>query len=156
MPMKNSVFSYFIVFSLLAVCFQVSAQSQKRPAIIKELTAPQAQGNKIQIIGDKQIDDLLSKYIERNSRKSTITGYRLRIFSQSTQIVAKDNAFKAKSKFLQNYPNEEALVSFIAPDWVVFVGNFRSRTDAFRLKKQIESIFPDAFIVGQQINFREL
>lgn len=156
MPMKNSVFSYFLVFSLLAVCFQVSAQSQKRPAIIRELTAPQSGGNKIQIIGDKQIDDLLSKHIERNSRKSTISGYRLKIFWQSTQLVAKDNAIKAKRKFLENYPDEEAFVSFIAPDWVVFVGNFRSRTDAFRLKKQIESIFPNAFIVEQQINFRGL
>lgn len=147
---------YVVVFILCAGCMAVSAQSQKRPAIIKELTAPQPEGNKIQIIGDKRIEDLLSKYVENNSRKSTITGYRLRIFTQSTQMIAKDNAFKAKSKFLQHYPDMESLVTFIAPDWVVFVGNFRNRTDAFRLKKQIESLFPNAFIVEQQINFRDL
>lgn len=155
--MKILVLKYLGVFVFFQVaCFCASAQSQKRPAIIRELTAPQPDGNKIQIIGDKQIEDLMSRHIENNSRKSTITGYRLRIFSQSTQLVAKDNAFKAKSKFLQNYPDEEALVTFIAPDWVVYVGNFRSRTDAFRLKKQMESLFPNAFIVEQQINFREL
>lgn len=155
--MKILVLKCLGVFVFFQVaCFCVSAQSQKRPAIIRELTAPQPDGNKIQIIGDKPIEDLMARHIENNSRKSTITGYRLRIFSQSTQLVAKDNAFKAKSKFLQNYPDQEALVTFIAPDWVVYVGNFRSRTDAFRLKKQMESLFPNAFIVEQQINFREL
>ena len=155
--MKKSLLRYVLVFAVMQIgIFQFSAQSQKRPAIIREITAPQPGGNKIQIIGDRHIEDLLAKHIESNSRKSTITGYRLRIFSQSTQLVAKDNAFKAKSKFLQNYPDEEALVTFIAPDWVVYVGNFRSRTDAFRLKKQIESFFPNAFIVEQQIKFREL
>lgn len=154
--MRNFVLRYVVGSFFLAACFYASAQPQKRPAIIRELTAPQSEGNKIQIIGDKKIDDLLARHIELNSRKSTITGYRLRIFSQSTQMVAKDKAFKAKGDFLRHYPDEEALVTFIAPDWVVYVGNFRSRTDAFRLKKQIETLFPNAFIVEQQIDIREL
>jgi hypothetical protein len=151
--MKNSVLRYFIAFALLNAGFELSAQTQKRPAIIRDLTASQAGSGKVQVISDKQIDDLLAKYIESNSKKSTITGYRLRIFSQSTQMVAKDKAFEAKGKFLKYYPDVDALVTFIPPDWVVYVGKFRSRTDAFRLKKQIESLFPNAFIVEQQINF---
>lgn len=155
--MEKSFLRYVLLIAVMLIgVFQLSAQSHKRPAIIREITAPQPGGNKVRIISDKQIDDLLAKNIENNSKKSTISGYRLKIFWQSTQLVAKEKAFEAKRKFLEYYPDMEAQVTYIPPDWVVFVGKFRSRTDAFRLKKQIESIFPNAFYVEQQISFKDL
>lgn len=152
-----SFFRYSTIFiMMLALAFQLPAQTAKRPAIIKELTSTQTGSNKIQIIGDKHIEELLAKYIDNNARKNTITGYRLRIFSQSTQNVARENAYKAKAKFLDNFSDVNIEVDFIAPDWVVYVGKFRNRIDAFRLKKQIENIFPNAFILEKQIEYKEL
>ena len=142
--------SAFFVVALAVVC-QLSAQSPKRPVIIKELTSSQSGITRIQIIGDKHIENLLAKYIETNSRKTTITGFKLKIFSN----VVRENANNAKAKFLNFFPDISTEVDYIAPDWVVYVGKFRSRTDAFRLKKQVEHIFPNAFIIEQQIEYKE-
>jgi hypothetical protein len=148
-----SYFRFSSVFLILfGAVFQLSAQTTRRPAIIKELTSNPTGSSKIQIIGDKKIENLLAKYIENNSRKSTITGYKLKIFSN----VVREKANSAKAKFLNNFSDIKTEIDYIAPDWVVYVGKFRNRTDAFRLKKQIEYLFPNAFIVEQQVEYKEL
>lgn len=110
----------------------------------------------VQIIQNKKIDDLLARYIDTNAKKGTVTGYKLFIFSESTQIVAHKHALEAQAKFLKYFPDVDTNVQYDAPDWKVYVGNFRSRSDALRLKKQIETLFPKVFLVQRQIDYTKL
>jgi hypothetical protein len=141
-----------VLFFFLPVLSPVIAQNSKRPAVINEITSQKPGEGKVEILQDKKIDNLLNKYIESNSQKTTIPGYRICIFSESKQGIAKTKADEIRTKFISNYPGIEAIKRYERPDWRVFVGNFRNRTDAFRLKKHIESMFPNAYIVETQID----
>jgi hypothetical protein len=151
----------YLILIGLTISYSLSAQTatnpQSRPAYISQLTANVPGQGQIQIVQDKKIDNLLSKYIENNSRKTTISGYRLRIFSESAQESARKRAYEAKAKFLSYFPDIEAYIKYESPDWKVYVGDFRSRTDAFRLKKQIDNLFPRrVFIVETPIEYTKL
>lgn len=133
-----------------------SAQQSKRPAVINDIIRQKPGEGRVEIIQDKKIDDLMKKYIESNALKTTITGYSICIYSQSKQGIAKVKASETRAKFITNFPGIDANLRYEAPDWRVFVGNFRNRTDAFRLKKLIESMFPNAYIVETQIDISKL
>jgi hypothetical protein len=145
-----------VLIIILPIFSPLVAQNSKRPVILNEITSPKSGEGKVEIIQDKKIDELMGKYIESNSQKTTITGYRICIFSGSKQGIAKTKAGDIRTKFISNYPAIDASIRYERPDWRVFVGNYRSRTDAFRLKKQIEPMFPNAYIVETQIELSKL
>jgi hypothetical protein len=141
------------IFSLFSLFFSVQAQNSKRPAIINAITRSDYGEGKVEIIQDKKIDELMVKYIDSNIKKGTITGYRICIFSDGKQSIAQKNARETRAKFISNFPDIDAEMAYERPDWRVFVGNFRNRTDAFRLKKQIESMYRNAYIIETQIEY---
>lgn len=149
---RRTISLALILYFFLSI-FIVKAQGTRRPAIITSLTKNNYNEGKIEISQDRRIDDLMVKYIDSNIKKGTITGYRIVIFSESKQSIAEKNARETRQKFISNFPNEEAIYRWEAPDWLVFVGNFRTYTDAYRLKKQIESMYPNAFIRETQIEY---
>jgi hypothetical protein len=63
---------------------------------------------------------------------------------------------EAKAKFMTSFPDIEPYPEYIAPYYKIYVGDFRTLPDAFRMKKQIESLFPNAFIVSQNIDYSKL
>jgi hypothetical protein len=146
----------FTFFIIIIYASSVNGQQSKRPGVITAITSQKPGEGRVEINQDKKIDDLLRKYIDLNSQKTTITGYSICIFSQSKQSVARTKATQTRANFISNFPGIDATMRYEAPDWRVFVGNFRSRTDAFRLKKQIESMFPNAYIVETQIELSKL
>jgi hypothetical protein len=145
-----------VLIIILQIYSPLVAQNSKRPVILNEITSSKNGEGKVEIIQDKKIDELLGKYIECNTQKNTITGYRICIFSESKQGIAKTKAGDIRTKFISNYPGIDASIRYERPDWRVFVGNYRSRTEAFRLKKQIEPMFPNAYIVETQIDLSKL
>jgi len=152
--MAHKLIIRFLTVCLLSVLFSpVFSQNTKRPSVISNITKSTNGDGKIDIIQDRRIDELMVKYIDSNVKKRSITGYRICIFSESKQEVAKKNASDTRAKFITNFPDYEAQIKYESPDWRVFVGNFRTRTDAFRLKKQIESMYPNAYIIETQIEY---
>jgi hypothetical protein len=105
----------------------------------------------IDISADDRIDDLIAIKKEESLRKNGIDGFRVQIF-QGT----KDQAYQLKSKFLSKYTEYKVYVLFQTPDFKVRIGDFRSRSEAIKLKYLIESDFPNPFIVEDIINFPEL
>jgi hypothetical protein len=154
--MKNLITLSILVFCL---SFYTSAQSSspvKRPDIITRLQQQDNSQGRVQIFEDKRIEDLLSKNIEKNARKGTfIRGYRILIFSKNSQD-AQEKAMIAKSKFLNKFPEIETYPIVEAPFWKVYIGDFRTITDALRMQKQIEELFPNAFWVEADINYNKL
>jgi Sporulation related domain. len=149
-----------ITISILVFCLPLYSHSQttstaKQPAIISQLEQPVKSQGKVQIIQDDRIGDLLNKIAERNALKKTMPGFRVKIFSKSSQD-ARKRAFDTKSKFLNSYSGLEAYVKYEEPDWKVYVGDFRTRTDALRVKMQLEALFPEAIIVKTDIDYTKL
>ncbi|TKG92348.1 SPOR domain-containing protein [Puteibacter caeruleilacunae] len=109
----------------------------------------------LNITQDARIDSLVQLHIEKNKQRGAINGYRLQIFSTSG-VGARERARTTKANYLKNYPEHDIYILFKSPDWRVRVGNFRSKTEALKVKSDIRRDYPDAYIVPDLIDYPEL
>ena len=133
-------------------CVIMSAQekNQVKPKILTNL-ADDSQGGQIEVIQPAQVEKLLKMQISNNQLQKGIHGYRIQIFSLSGQT-ARQKSDEARMNFMKNFPELEAYQDYTSPYWRIFVGDFRTKNEALREKKNIEKIFPGAFIVSEIIN----
>lgn len=108
-----------------------------------------AQG-KVEIVKDSRIDALVRQegVIVPPATSPQIVGYRIQLFFDSK----KDNVDQARSKFVSMYPKVDTYVSFTAPNYFLKVGDFRTQTEAEKIKSGVENQFPTSFIVKEKIN----
>lgn len=110
-----------------------------------------ADTGKIILIQDRRINELLSRSVDSNS-KMLIKGYRVKIHFGADKNKAKE----IKAKFMTQFPTVEAYEKYDQPNFNIRVGNFRTKLEAYKFLKQIQSEFPTAFIVQDDIEFPEL
>lgn len=105
----------------------------------------------LRVIQDSRIDQLITKHIEANQKLSGVPGFRIRIFSQSGQV-ARQNANQVRAEFLKGYPDMHGYLTYDAPNFKVYIGDFRTRSEALKFHKRVSRDFPNAFIVTDRIN----
>lgn len=108
--------------------------------------------NRLNVNQDPRLDKMLSWHIENNKKRDGIEGYRVEIFFSSA-LNAKERAFQEKVDFLNLYPDYNVHIKFVAPNFKVRVGDFRTKNEALKLQKKIEDDYPGAFIVPDIIEF---
>lgn len=111
--------------------------------------------DKLPILCDPGISDLLKKQVEQGKKNGTVCGYRLQIYFGSGEK-AHTQATKIKTDFLASNPGTKAYLLFKSPDFIVRVGNFRTKSEALKFKKSLLNQYPNAFIVADEIAFPEL
>lgn len=74
-------------------------------------------------------------------------GYRIKIHFGIDKNASKE----VKQKFTARYPEIPAYEDYKQPNFVVTVGNYRSRVEAFEALKKIQPEFPNAFLVKSKI-----
>lgn len=117
-------------------------EDENRPELIKNL----------QINQDPGLEEMLNRHIENNRIDKRLEGFRVEIFFSSDSD-AKDQALKKKVEFLTAYPSNTVHVKYIAPNFRVRVGDFRTKNEALKLYKEIKNNYPVAFIVPDFIDF---
>lgn len=131
---------------------QVARQKDGEPLILIDTSKVLgSRWDHLTIISDSRIDTLLSVYREERNRKGTIDGYRVQIFSGK-----KEDAFNINSRFRAEFPGYDVHIKFSPPDFYVRVGDFRTRSEAVKLKYLIMGQYADPFIVEDQINYPKL
>ncbi len=141
---------------LLPICFSFAMQAQSilpeegpdqdsLPEVISKVNPDQ----------DPRLTRMVQWQRENNRRKNGIDGWRVEIFNRSG-TTAFDEARKVKQDFLLAYPDIPAYVLFNAPDFKVRVGDFRTRNEALKLRKEIENTYPKSFEVRGKIHFPPL
>lgn len=110
---------------------------------------------KVQPDQDPRLGNMLNWHIENNIQKRGMDGFRLEIFFSSASD-AKDKAMEIKKGFLTAYPDIAVHIKFNAPDFKVRVGDFRTKNEALKLKKELDDKYPKSFIVPDLIKFPEL
>jgi hypothetical protein len=153
--MKHFINFLFIVGLFPVVTLAQSNASFPKPALLKDLQTPKEGQGSIQIMEDAHISDLLARHLEINRRINGIIGYRILIYKESHQN-SKKAAFEVKSQFLKNFPGLEVYYIYEQPESKLFVGDFRTKSDAMKLKVQVEKYFPKAIILETKINFPKL
>lgn len=107
----------------------------------------------VQIHADMAIDQLVEKQKSISSNMvGKSVGYRVQIFFSSGNN-SREQAFKVKNEFAIKYPKTNAYISFKEPNFRVRVGDFRTRAEAFGFLKEIEELFPQSFVVKDDIAY---
>jgi hypothetical protein len=97
-----------------------------------------------------------SMYVLLDKRKAigikNLKGYRVKIHFGAEK--AKANEMKAK--FCQLYPEVPAYMDYDNPNFSITVGNYRSRLEVYKFFREIQTDFPNAFIVDMKIEYPDL
>ncbi|MDB4303173.1 SPOR domain-containing protein [Desulfosarcina sp.] len=123
--------------------------------IFPQLFSQDIESGQVQIIQDSRVDTLMAKYILVNEFDPDIKGYRIEIFFESGNQ-SKNKAIDAKSDFVNKFPEVPSYLTFQPPNYKVRVGDFRTKMEADKFLKDIETIYPSAFIVADKIAFPKL
>ena len=102
------------------------------------------QSDRVHINVDSRIDQL----IEIEKRIDQIQGFRLQICYDSN----KDVVDAARDKFLKLYPLTDTYVSFENPHFNLKVGDYRSRLEAEKVKRELFGEFVICIIHEELIN----
>lgn len=148
-----SLLLFWGTFSLAAL-----AQSNvnfPKPAILQNLKNEVPEQGTIQIIQDSQIEDLLSRHLELNHRNDGLTGYRILIFKASFQN-SRERAMEERGRFLSHFNDIPVYYFYEQPESRLFVGDFRTKSEATRMKLEIEKFFKNAIVIETKINFPKL
>lgn len=103
---------------------------------------------KITVIEDSRIsklNELKRKY------PGLQDGYRVQLFFGD-----RTKAMEKKAQFTNVYPDIPAYISYLAPNFRLRVGDFRSRMEGEKLKKEIESEYPGCYLVKDKIQLPKL
>ena len=132
------------ILTLLTVLlsYQVSVSQENIDSTISHSTT------NTKIIKDIRIDILNKTYAETCQLK----GFRVQIYSGNKRQPANNS----RSKFLKTHPKTKAHLNYEQPYYKVRVGDFKTKLEALKYKKEIVDEFPNCFIVKDYIDVIEL
>lgn len=79
-------------------------------------------------------------------------GWRVKIFFSSDREKAKS----VRASFLTQHPDVPAYEDYKQPLFVVLVGDFRTRMEAYKFLQEIKGDFPGAFIIQDEIELPKI
>jgi len=74
-------------------------------------------------------------------------GYRIKIFSD----IDRNKMERVKSDFQTKYPDIPIYDDYIQPNFILIIGNFRTKLEAHETLKKIQADYPNAFIIKTKI-----
>jgi hypothetical protein len=104
---------------------------------------------------DPRIDALIKKKAAINKASKNVArtarGYRLLVINTNRR----DEAIAAKTKLYTYYPDLRSYLQYQSPYYKLRAGNFKTRDEAERFRKQLNPLFPKGvFIVNDIIEIK--
>lgn len=120
--------------------------------LFEKLQYQQDAPGQLRFVQSNHIEKLVERHLYEK-RKKPVQGYRIRVFA--------DSGPRAKKQWEDTYNHLRQTVEipiyrdFDYPQYKLYVGDFRTHSEAYAFKKQIEKNYPDAFVVESAINISE-
>jgi hypothetical protein len=139
---------FLIILGCFTCCGEVLSQnddwrlyrsSQHETPTVQDLP----ERGKIRYIQDERI--ALIDSLKREN-PAPMDGYRVQLFFGS-----RGEANQMRSDFIKAFPERGAYVNYLAPNFRLRVGDFRSKAEAEKFRKEILSRYPGSYIVKDQI-----
>ena len=130
--MKQSIFFFFLIFLLVLS----SAQ------------------NKVNYEIEEGIELAEQQYLNSWRKIKKMEGFRIQIISFSG-VNSKTSIENTTEQFKQQFPNIPCDISYFEPNFRLRVGNFRTKLEAYKALRAIAPFFPGAFVLKDQIEFKE-
>lgn len=139
-----------LILFATALVTELTAQTTSDIFVQIETVKP-GQGN-IKLTQDQAIRNLVNQHLAQQKRMNGIRGFRISIYMGSGQEANKQ-ADQWRARFISRYEEVKSYKKFEYPYFKVYVGDFRTKSDALRFLKRIENDYPDAFIREDIISF---
>jgi len=109
-----------------------------------------SQTKSVEIIKDPRLDLLIQKQEELNKKaylesKKAVPGFRVMVITTNNRTKALD----VKTTMLRNFPEHKTYLIYQSPNFKVQIGNFKTQTEAEKLRKIIARLYPEGVIVVQ-------
>ena len=87
-------------------------------------------------------------------RKVRMNGYRVQVYAGGNSRDAKRRAYQVDALVRKLFPEQPVYTRFVSPRWICHVGDFKTRSDALRLLKELRRTgkFSEAITVRCKIN----
>jgi hypothetical protein len=102
---------------------------------------------------EKGIDNIEQQYVGSWKKVKKIDGFRIQITSFAGAN-SNTSIEKITVQFTNQFPDIPCYKSYLAPNFRLRVGNYRTKLEAFRALQKISPAFPGAFVIKEQIDFR--
>ena len=109
-----------------------------------------AQNGNVEIIKDDRIDNLVKQKgaIIPPATSPQISGFRVQLVFDSNKKIVDD----ARSRFVSSYPKIDTYITYNAPNFILKIGDFRTKQEADKVKDGLMRDFPTCFVVKEMIN----
>lgn len=102
----------------------------------------------VEVIKDPRLDLVLAKQEELNKKvflenNRSAPGFRVLVINTNDR----SKAFEIKTRLMRDYPDHKTYLVYQSPYFKILIGNFRIKTDADALQKQISRHYPAGVIV---------
>lgn len=121
----------YILFSIFVFC---------------QLSALFSQENQTQtLLKVKALQEKKAEYHKRTAGESD--GYRVKIHSSPDKTIRRE----VQAKFSSKYPDVTIYEDYELPNFIINVGDFKTKLEAYELLKKIRENYPYAFIVKSKV-----
>jgi hypothetical protein len=138
---------------LFVVAFFTCLQAQQPPVdIFYRLEAKRPGKGTVHITQDANIRNLVNLHVSQQRKINGIKGFRILIYMGSGQDARKEQD-QVRAGFIRLYEDVNSYSRFEYPYFKVYVGDFRTKSEALKFLKQIEGVYPDAFVRDDIVAF---
>lgn len=152
--MNVRVISILCILSLGLSSYAQSRRTKVQKNDPLENLREKESNGQVSIYLDSLLEENYNKHLVLNSQTRGISGYRVRIFSD-TGRGAKDKQKRVRASFLSLYPDVDTYSEYEGSYFKIYVGDYRTKNEAFLLMERIKKDFPDAFVVESNIVIEE-
>ncbi len=128
-----------------------SGAAQSSPDIFSRIESDNPSHGNVSISQDSKITELVNLHLAQQ-KKTGLRGYRILIYMGSGQEANKD-ADAERAKFISKYEDVKSYKKWEYPFFKVYVGDFRTKSEALKFSKLIENDYPNSFIREDYISF---
>jgi hypothetical protein len=140
----------FIIIILIS-----SAAWAQDENIFSLIGSSNSKGGKVHVFQDAQIRNTLDDYVKHKKSEEGMQGFRVQIYFGSGHT-SRENANNVRNAFVSKYQDTPVHVVFQEPYFKVRVGDFRTKSEALKVLKEIETDYEGAFIVKDYIELPDL
>lgn len=116
---------------------------------IKKLDFNTPKKGKIVVHKDARLENI-TKFVGRQKESiegTKIDGYRIQIFFNESRKVAQSQ----KASFMSIHGEHKSYLDYLAPNYRIKVGNFRTKLQAEKFKQELISVYPTCIVVKDKI-----
>jgi hypothetical protein len=129
----------------IAAVFAGTTLAQTPSDIFYWLESHQPGQGSVRITQDVNIRNMVNLHLSQQKKINGIRGYRICIYLDSGQEANK-KADQERAKFISRFEDAKSYKKFEYPYFKVYVGDFRTKSEAWKFLKLMENDYPDAFI----------